>query len=180
MKNTNAHYGWLSISIHWLVAVAIFGLFALGFWMVDLDYYDSWYKTGPALHKSIGLTLFGLMLFRVFWRLKQVQPKPLPSHTVTEQKLGHAMHKTLYFLIFLIMIAGYLISTADERGISLFGLFEVPGFGSIIENQEDIAGAIHQYSAYLLIGLVLLHAAAAFKHHFIDKDKTLTRMLGKR
>ena len=78
------------------------------------------------------------------------------------------------------MMSGYLISTADERGISVFGLFEVPGFGSLIDNQEDLAGVVHKYAAYLVIGLTLLHAAAALKHHFIDKDETLTRMLGKR
>lgn len=180
MKNTDSNYGWITISIHWLAASIIFGLFGLGYWMVDLSYYDSWYKTAPELHKSIGVTLFGLMLFRVIWRFNQVQPKPLPSHTLTEKKLGHAMHKTLYFLTFFIMLTGYLISTADERGISVFGIFEVPGFGSLIENQEDIAGVIHQYVAYLIIVLALLHATAAIKHHFIGKDETLTRMLGKR
>ncbi len=180
MKNTNSHYGWLTITIHWLVALTVFGLFGLGYWMVDLGYYDSWYKTGPALHKSIGMTLLGLMLFRVIWRVKQVQPTAPSSHTSLEKKLGHSMHKILYFLIFFIMMSGYLISTADERGISVFGLFEVPGFGSLINNQEDLAGFIHKYAAYLVIGLTLLHAAAALKHHFIDKDETLTRMLGKR
>ena len=180
MQNTQKHYGWLTISFHWLVALTIFGLFGLGYWMVDLDYYNSWYKTGPALHKSIGLTLFGLMLFRIIWRIKQTQPEPLASHTSLERKLGHAMHRILYILIFFIMVTGYLISTADERGISVFGLFEVPGFGSFIENQEDIAGIVHQYAAYLILALALLHAAAALKHHFIDKDTTLTRMLGKR
>ena len=72
MKNTDKHYGWLTIIIHWLVALTFFGLFALGFWMVDLTYYDSWYKTGPDLHKSIGLSLFALMLFRVIGLLESV------------------------------------------------------------------------------------------------------------
>ena len=180
MKNTLHHYGWLTISFHWLVALTVFGLFGLGYWMVDLGYYDSWYKTGPALHKSIGITLFGLMLFRVIWRARQSQPMPLPNHTKLEKKIGRIMHSMLTVLIFLILFSGYLISTADERGISVFELFDVPGFGSMIENQEDVAGIFHQYAAYLLISMVLLHAAAALKHHFVDKDETLTRMLGKR
>ena len=180
MQNTQNDYGWLTISVHWLVALVLLGLFGLGYWMVDLGYYDSWYKTGPALHKSIGITLFGLMLFRVIWRARQIQPTPLANHTAIERKLGHIMHRILYMLIFLILLSGYLISTADERGVSVFGLFEVPGFGSLLENQEDLAGVFHQYAAYLLIGMVLLHGGAAFKHHWIDKDDTLSRMLGKR
>jgi cytochrome b561 len=179
MKNTAKHYGLISILIHWLVALVVFGLFGLGFWMVELTYYDEWYKTGPALHESIGICLFAVMLFRVYWRVSQVQPAPLSTHTKLEQKSGHLVHWLLYVLIFIIMTSGYMISTADERGIEVFGLFEVPGFGSLVENQEDIAGLIHQYLAYFMMGLVSLHAAGALKHHFIDKDKTLTRMLGK-
>jgi cytochrome b561 len=180
MINTKQHYGWLTILLHWSSVLLVIFLFALGYWMVDLGYYDSWYKTGPALHKSIGITFFLLMLIRIFWRLWQTQPQALNSHTTIERKLGHLMHWFLYFLILFIMVNGYLISTADGRGIEVFQLFEIPSLGSFIENQEDIAGVIHQYSAYLLIVMVLLHAAAALKHHFIDKDKTLTRMLGKK
>lgn len=80
----------------------------------------------------------------------------------------------------MIMISGYLISTADDRGIEVFMFFVVPGFGSFFENQEDIAGLVHQWLAYILIALSLLHAMAAVKHHVIDKDNTLNRMIGKR
>ena len=82
--------------------------------------------------------------------------------------------------MFFIIISGYFISTADGRGIEVFSLFEIPGFGSFIENQEDIAGEIHKWLAYTLIGLSLLHGFAALKHHFVDKDDTLNRMIGKR
>ncbi len=180
MKNTKLYYGWVTIVIHWLVAITVFGLFGLGYWMVELGYYDSWYKAGPELHKSIGLSLFTLMLFRVIWRIQQPQVEALESHSSFEKKSGHAMHILLYFLLFFIMLSGYLISTADGRGIEVFQLFEIPGFGSLIENQEDKAGLFHQYAAYFVISLALLHGLAALKHHFIDKDKTLLRMLGDR
>ena len=180
MKNTTNHYGWLTIILHWLVASAVIGLFALGFWMVDLGYYDTWRKAGPELHQSIGLTLFALMLVRVIWRSKEVQPTPLESYKNYEVKSAHIMHVLLYILIFMIMISGYLISTADGRGIDYFQLFVVPGIGSMVENQEDLAGLFHQYAAYTLIAMVVFHALAAFKHHFINKDSTLLRMIGKR
>ena len=180
MNNTSTSYGYVSIFFHWLSAVSIFGLFGLGYYMVDLTYYHEWYKTAPELHKSIGIIFFILMVFRLVWRITQIAPSHLPSHSPLEQKAGKITHTLLYWLIFTIMIAGYLISTADGRGIEVFEFVTIPAYGSIIENQEDIAGVIHKWLAYVLIGFALLHALAALKHHFIDKDNTLNRILGKR
>jgi len=146
--------------------------------MVGLDYYSGWYKTAPALHKSIGLSLLVVTLCRMIWRKIDTQPEALQGHTKLEQKARHYTHHFLYFLMILVFVSGYMISTADGRGIEVFELFTVPGFGPLLENQEDIAGEVHEYATYLLVGLALLHACAALKHHFIDKDETLKRMLG--
>jgi len=178
MTNSTTQYGYLTILLHWLVAIIVFGMFALGFWMVDLTYYDAWYKSAPALHKSIGICLFVLLTFRLFWRVKQTSSDALSTHSNFEKKVGHLVHILLYSLLFFIMFSGYLISTADNRGIDVFNLFAVPGFGSFIQNQEDMAGVIHQYLAYIMMVFVFLHAVAALKHHFVDKDMTLKRMLG--
>jgi len=180
LNNTNTSYGYISILFHWLSALSIFGLFALGYYMVDLTYYHQWYKTAPALHKSIGLVFFIVMIARVIWRYLQVSPKQLDSHSSLEKKAGKMIHTLLYLLIFTIMITGYLISTADGRAIEVFELITIPAFGAIIENQEDVAGLAHKWLAYFLIILSVLHALAALKHHFIDKDNTLNRMIGKR
>jgi len=85
----------------------------------------------------------------------------------------------LYLLLFVIMFSGYLISTADGRAIEVFGWFDVPATITSIPNQEDVAGLVHKFAAFLLIGLVVLHAAAALKHHFIDRDRTLLRIFGR-
>jgi cytochrome b561 len=90
--------------------------------------------------------------------------------------LGHGL---LFFGLFALMLAGYLISTADGRGISLFGWFEVPALFSAFSDQEDIAGAVHKYLAWGLVIFAGLHGLAALKHHFIDRDSTLKRMLGR-
>ena len=180
MNNTNSNYGFVSIFFHWLSAIIIFGLFGLGYYMVDLTYYHQWYKTAPELHKSIGMVFFTLMMLRLLWRSKQIAPNHLTSHSSLEKKAGKLIHSLLYLLVFIIMITGYLISTADGRGIEVFELITIPAFGSIVENQEDIAGLVHKWLAYLLITLATLHALAALKHHFIDKDNTLNRMIGKR
>jgi cytochrome b561 len=180
MNNTQTYYGYISMFFHWLSAITIFTLFGLGFYMVDLGYYDQWYTAAPKLHESIGILLFIFMVFRLIWRYTQLKPAHLASHSNLERKAGKFIHSILYLLIFLIMISGYLISTGDDRGIDVFDLFMVPSFGAFIENQEDLAGLIHEWLAYTVITLSLLHAMAALKHHFIDKDDTLNRMIGRR
>ena len=76
-KNTPSSYGLVAIIFHWLMALTIFGLFGLGLYMVELTYYDSWYKGSLDLHKSIGITLVAVFLFRILWRALSTQPKPL-------------------------------------------------------------------------------------------------------
>ncbi len=76
----------------------------------------------------------------------------------------------------MVMISGDLISTADNRAIEVFNWFSIPALAELFNKQADIAGLIHQYAAYLLIFLSVLHGAGAIKHHFIDKDHTLKRM----
>ncbi len=174
-RNSQDSYGLVTITLHWLVTIAVVGLFALGLWMVELDYYDSWYNRGPELHKNIGILLFMVMLARLGWRYGNPHPRLIGSRF--EQKAAGIVHRLLYALMYLLMISGYLISTADGRAIEIFGLIDVPATLTSIENQEDIAGLIHEWVAYALIGLAALHGAAALKHHFIDRDEILKRML---
>lgn len=75
VRNSSSNFGVVSVAIHWLVAVAVFGLFGLGYWMVDLSYYDDWYRTGPDIHRSIGILLLLVMLFRLVWRLFNPLPR---------------------------------------------------------------------------------------------------------
>ncbi|WP_298448431.1 cytochrome b [uncultured Marinobacter sp.] len=175
--NTTAGYGWLAIVAHWVVALAVLGLFALGFWMVDLSYYDEWYRRGPDIHRSVGVLLFALVVFRLLWRLMSPSPDSIAAHKRWEVLSARAAHGLLYVLIFVAMVSGYLISTADGSSISVFGWFEVPSVTGQIKGLEDIAGLVHYWSTWALVGLAALHAAGALKHHFIDRDETLRRML---
>ncbi|AYC31156.1 cytochrome b [Pseudomonas cavernae] len=178
-RNSSARYGLVSILLHWGVALAVFFLFGLGLWMVELDYYSAWYNAAPALHKDIGLILLAVMLLRLVWRFVSPPPPVLSSYdslTRLSAKFGHAV---LYLGLFAVLISGYLISTAEGRGISLFGLIEVPALISGIPDQEDVAGLVHEYVAWGLVIFSGLHALAALKHHFIDRDVTLARMLGR-
>lgn len=179
LRNDRERYGLAAVLLHWLVALTVFGLFGLGLWMTSLTYYDPWYRQGPALHKSIGVVLFVVMLARLAWRLYSPPPSPLASHTPLERRAAHIVHGLLYLLLFTIMASGYLISTADGRAVEVFGLFSLPATLTAIPQQEDVAGAVHLTLAIALMVLVLLHIAGALKHHFIDRDRTLRRMLGR-
>jgi len=176
MKHS-ANYSNLQRLIHWLMAVTIVGLFGLGFWMVELTYYSEWYRTAPHVHQSIGFLLLFAWVIRIIVLTVQGKPKALNSHSQLEIHAAHFVHFALYLLLVMLFISGYLISTADGRGIAVFHWFEIPGIGELFPGQADIAGLIHEYSAYTLIALVVLHALGALKHHFIDKDGTLNRML---
>lgn len=174
LKNSNSRYGLVAILLHWVTAAVVVGLFAVGWWMVELNYYSEWYRTAPHWHKSVGILLCGLVVLRIVWKLLNRGPMPLGKRW--EQRLASVAHFLLYSLMLAIFTSGYLISTADGRGIDVFDWFTVPSIGELIENQEDIAGLVHEYLAYGLICLVVVHALAALKHHFIDKDDTLRRM----
>lgn len=163
--------------LHWVSAIIILSLFALGVWMRTLDYYSSWYQTAPDIHKSFGIVLILIFFARLFFRLKLPSPTPLSNHKAWEIKVAHLTHFAMYLLLTSILISGFLIGTADNRGIEVFGLFEVPALFTPFAEQEEIAGAVHEWAAYILIGLVTLHVAGALKHHLIDKDQTLKRML---
>jgi len=177
ITNDQHSYGWGPIALHWLVALAIITLFGLGLYIDSLSYYDPEYRTVPHWHKSIGLLLAGLFIFRLAWRLFNRPPAPLPQPALLTTAT-HAVHGLLYLLLTVALVSGYLISTADGRAIAVFNWFEIPAIPPLAEDQEDIAGEIHEISTYALIALAGLHALAALKHHFINRDDTLKRMFG--
>ncbi|MCW8093182.1 cytochrome b [Alteromonas ponticola] len=176
MRKSNSGWGWVLITLHWVTAVTVFSMFAVGLWMVDLNYYSDWYKTAPHWHKSVGLLLAGLTLFRFVWRMVSPRPKRLGGDL--ERVAASIAHLSIYLMLFSLFISGYLISTADNRAIDVFNWFTVPSLGELFDDQEDIAGSIHFYLAWALIIFIGVHVLAALKHHFFDKDATLKRMLG--
>lgn len=165
--------------IHWLMAFAVVGLFTSGFWMVDLTYYSEWYQVAPHWHQSVGVLVAIFWIIRICTRFIHGTPPPLPNHRVFEKVLAKIVHAFLYSLLLVLFATGYLISTEDGRGIAVFHWFTIPSMGELFKQQADLAGLVHEYVAYLLMLLVLVHALGALKHHFIDKDDTLNRMLGR-
>lgn len=179
IKNTKTSYGLVAVIFHWLIALGVVGLFALGLWMDGLGYYDEWYRTAPHLHKSVGVLLISLVAVRLGWRLYNTRPAELESHARWEKIIAKVTHGLFYLLLFSMFISGYLITTAKGQALDVFNWFSIPAVVSSDENLEDLAGEIHELLAFTIIGLAIVHALAALKHHFIDKDKTLLRMLGR-
>ncbi|MEX0533828.1 cytochrome b [Raoultella terrigena] len=177
--NSQSAYGFISITLHWLTAAVVYGMFALGLWMVTLGYYDTWYHKAPDIHKGIGILLMMGLIIRVLWRFISSAPQPLKSYSKITRLGAGFVHALLYLALFTIVISGYLISTADGKPITVFGWFSVPAFISDAAIQADTAGVIHLWVAWGVVVVSILHGLMAIKHHFIDKDATLLRMLGK-
>jgi len=174
-KNTASGYGIMAIGLHWLMALLVLVLYPLGLWMVALDYYHPWYQRAPDLHRTLGVVAALLLVLRLGWRL--VNPRPLVEGRPWEQRLALLVHRAFYVLLVLLPVTGYLITTADGHPLPLLGGLELPALGEGFENQEDVAGEVHEWLAHTLIALVALHSAAALKHHFVNRDSTLRRML---
>lgn len=174
IRDTSEGYGVVSRLFHWLMAVAIFGMFALGVWMVGLDYYNPYYNAAPDFHRSFGILLLGALLVRWVWRA--ANPKPSAGGlTPLEQKISYAVHWGFYVLLLALMVSGYLISTPEGRPIDVFGWFDVPSIVQV-RGLEDGAGYIHRLVAYAVIALAAVHSLAALKHHYFDRSNVLRRM----
>lgn len=177
LRNTHKGYGVVSKLLHWLIAFGILGLTALGWWMVDLTYYDAWYNKSTELHRAIGIVVLVLATVFVIW--KAFSPSPgLQAELAPWEKFGaRVAHGLLLLAMFAIPITGYVISTSAESGFTFFGLFEIPAVFPKSEAARDLAITLHYYITYGLLAVIAAHAGAAIKHQFIDKHGTLRRIL---
>lgn len=168
-----------TILLHWVIAVLVILLFFVAIWMVELDYYDPWYHRAPWWHKSIGIFVMALLALRWLWQSFHDKSVSLLAAGSWEEKLSSLVHHLLNFLVVLIGVSGYFIVTAKGQSLVVFDWFSIPALLQDIANLEDWAGEVHYYLAYGLMGLVVVHILAALKHHFVDKDAVLLRMLGR-
>jgi cytochrome b561 len=178
-------YSRASIALHWLIAVLIIGNLAGGLMMESLlDSPDPAQKQLGfqviQLHKSSGLTILVLSALRLLLRLVEGFP-PLPAHmTRTERLLARISHSGFYLLMIGIPLAGWVMVSASPLGFPTlwFGLFEWPHLPT--GTSKALSGAaseVHELLSYAAIALLALHIAGALKHHFMDRDGVLVRML---
>ena len=164
-----------AIAAHWLIALLIFAAFPLGLYMHELPLSPTKLKL-YSYHKWIGMTVLGLFVLRVLWRLTHRPPAPLPApawqHTAAE-----VTHRLLYVLMALVPLTGWLMSSAKGFQVVYLGVLPIPDLIAKNPDLGEILEEVHESLNWLLFGLVGLHVAAALKHHLIDKDATLRRML---
>ena len=179
-------YTGVAMILHWTIAVLIAANLALvwcvGYWP------DSWARPMIDTHKSIGITVLGLVLLRLLWRAAH-PPPPLPQgYPRWERWAAHAAHAGLYLLVAAIPLSGWLHDSAwkgaPTHPMKLFWLVPWPRIAAIAnldpaakEHFHDVFFTIHTWLAYVLYGLFALHVAAALKHQWIDKEPELQRML---
>lgn len=179
IKNSATQFGWLTIGLHWSMALLVVGMFASGLWIERLDYYSKLYQIVPHWHKSAGVIIVMLMIARLLWRVNTVYPHTIATHKTYEKRASKAIQWLFYVLIISMFVSGYFITTAKGQPLIIFDGIHIPAVIDSDANIEDIAGEIHELSGFTIVGLAAIHALAALKHHFIDKDKTFLRILGK-
>lgn len=175
-RNTTEHYGAVAIGFHWIIAILVIALLAVGLVMTDM-------KPGPdmfkiyATHKSLGIVVLSLAVLRLLWKLINPHLAALPSHQMWEKVLAKLAHLFLYFALIAMPISGWIMSSAKGFPVSVFGWFTLPDLVAPDKDLAKAANEFHELIAYALIGVIGLHVAGALKHHLIDKDGTLRRML---
>ncbi|WP_047540286.1 cytochrome b [Methylotenera versatilis] len=196
MTNNASRYTKTAVILHWLIAIAILGMFALGWYMTDLpkegpkqmayDLFDwgiyTWQLNEEAsprtfyfnLHKSIGITLFGLIIIRILWRITHKPPALLATYKAWERKLATGTHHLLYLLMIAMPLSGLITAVSSKYGVKWFGLPFIKGLDDA--GLRDIFKEAHEIIAIIILVALFLHIAGALKHKLIDKDDTLKRM----
>jgi cytochrome b561 len=181
-----ARYNRVAMTLHWVVASLLVVNIAVGLAAANAD--DANVRSLVDLHKSLGLTALGLIILRILWRLAN-RPPPLPSAYPKVERLGaHTAHFLLYAVMLLLPLTGYIHDSAwklaSTHPIVLYGLVHFPRIGLIEsldpvtkEHVHSIFSAAHVYLGYLLYALVALHLLGVAKHHAIDHENELQRML---
>lgn len=172
-----------TIVLHWIVAVGMIGMLMSGVIMEELHAYAVY-----PWHKSFGVLIVAFVLWRIYWRMKSGWPQPAREYSALEISLSKVVHWMLIIGTIMMPISGMMMSGFGGYGIPFFGL-ELVAANPNPESPEEmlayneslaqIGKVMHGLGGKLMIAAVLLHLAGALKHHFIDKDNTLKRMLGK-
>ena len=163
-------------ALHWLMAILFFGLLALGFYMHDLPLSPEKLKL-YSWHKWAGVTAFLLVWFRLFWRVTHRPPALPDTMPRVMQFAAHGGHFLLYALMFAIPLSGWLMSSAKGFQTVWFGVLPIPDLLNKNKELGDLLQTVHMSLNLLFAVTIVGHVGAALKHHFIDKDDILTRML---
>jgi|TARA_B110000305_G_scaffold47794_1_gene51209 cytochrome b561 len=193
---TFSQYNNISIFLHWLIAAGIVFMFILGWFMdtvpkdaaksstfdlfnMGLYVWELSKEVSPRsfyfnLHKSVGISLFALIILRILWRLTHKPPALLDSMKTWEKKLATGAHHGLYFLMVATPLAGIIMSISSKYGIHWFGIKLVGGIDN--KASRELFYEFHEIFGLLILLILFFHIAGAFKHALVDKDGTIRRM----
>lgn len=172
-----ARYGPVARGVHWTLALLIIGSIGLGWYVMSLSYYDRWYYTSLEWHKALGMAALLIGVLNLCRAAGSTGPAPPASRAPWERRAIRVVHGLLFLMMVAVPLTGYIVSTSAGDAVVIFGWFDVPALLPRGEALRDMAVELHYYLAYGTAILVLVHVAAALKHHFIDRDDTLRRML---
>jgi cytochrome b561 len=175
IRSTATAWGAVTRLFHWGMLLLLVGGIGVGFYMTGLPLGPTKLKI-YAVHKSVGLTLLGLAVLRLLWRFAERRPA-LPRMPVWQARIATATHVLLYALMFGIPLSGWLFNSAAGFPLQWFRLVNLPALAAADPALKALARQIHASGVIVLIVIVVLHAAAALKHHFVDHDRTLAAML---
>lgn len=186
-RNDERRYGLVAVSFHWLIALLFVGMVALGFTMTALTLTHPLKFPAYQLHKSLGVTIFGLMWLRLGWRLAGGAPALPAMLKPWERAAARLTHWGLYAILLAMPLTGWVVVSASPLGIPtvLYGLVRLPHLGFVAarpdkEAIEAVAATVHAVLAWSALALLALHVAAALRHHVVLKDDVLRRMLPSR
>jgi cytochrome b561 len=170
-----ARYSGVAIALHWLVAGAIVATFPLGLYMADLPLSPRKLQL-VSYHKWIGVTVLALMCLRLAWRLTHRPPPLPPAVPAWQRRAAMIAHWALYVLLLAIPLSGWLYSSAAGVPTVYLGLWQLPDLVGKDRGLADALKLAHKSLNFALLGLVVVHVAAALKHHFVDRDGLIARM----
>ena len=169
-------YGGVAIGLHWLVALAIVSSFSVGLYMADLPLSPMKLKL-YSWHKWAGVTIFLFVLVRLGWRLLHRPPELPAAMPAWQRRVAEATHVLLYLLMIVVPITGWLMSSAKGFQTVYFGVLPLPDLLVKDADLGDLLQQVHKLLNFSMAALVVAHLGAALKHHFIDRDDVLARML---
>ena len=182
LANTQTHYGGVTKTFHWLTALLIFTAIPLGWYANQLPYDTSNELAQKAfvfsLHKTIGISAFAVAVLRILWAISQPKPGLLNADKPAEARLAETVHWLLYGSLVLVPLTGWIHHAASAGFAPIWWPFgqNLP----FVPKDEALSGVfagLHIVTKWVLIGAIGLHIAGALKHHVIDRDATLRRML---
>jgi cytochrome b561 len=177
--NSENRYGAVAAVLHWLMAVLLIALVALGLFMVRLPDvgFDTMKITLILYHKDLGMLAFALAALRLAWRVTNALPRLVENLPEWQKVVARFVHLSFYALMLALPITGWLMSSAAGFTVSFLELFDLPDLVQHDDYLFQVFAAVHKWLGYALIPLIAVHAGAALRHHFLFRDDTLRKML---